>query len=67
MKPGSGAHPASCSMGTLKGVRCLGCDSDQAPPSTTKVKIEWKYISASHIFQNSVDWDKCSSCSSIVA
>ena len=25
--------------GNFKGVKCLGCDSDQAPPSTTKVGI----------------------------
>ena len=47
--------------GNFKGVKCLGCDSDQAPPSKTKVKNEWNYTSASHIYQHGVDRDKCSS------
>jgi ribosomal protein S27E len=44
--------------GTFKGVKCPGCDSDQAPLSTTKVKIEWNFICASHIYQSGVDRDK---------
>jgi hypothetical protein len=44
--------------GTFKGVKCPGCDSDQAPLSTTKVKIEWNCIFVSHIYQSGVDRDK---------
>jgi len=60
-QPGSGAHPALCLMGTFKGVKCLGCDSDQEPPSTTNVKNEWNYNSVSQIYQHSMDRDICSS------
>jgi hypothetical protein len=44
--------------GTFKGKKCPGCDSDVALFSTTKVKNEWNYISASHILQRGVDRDK---------
>ena len=45
--------------GTFRGVKCLGCDSDRAPVSTTNVKNEWKNMSASHVYQRGVDRDKC--------
>jgi len=47
--------------GYFKGVKCLGSDSDQETPSTTKVNNEWNYNSASHIYQHSMDRDTCSS------
>jgi hypothetical protein len=44
--------------GTVKGVNWTGCDSDHASLSITKVQDEWKYISASHVYQQGVDRDK---------
>jgi hypothetical protein len=65
IQPGSGAHPASCIVGTgllSKGWCVLDViDSDKAPASTTKVENVWIYISAS---QHGVDRDKFRSSSS---
>jgi hypothetical protein len=35
--------------GTFIGVKCPGCDTDQAPLSTIKVKNEWNCICFPHI------------------
>jgi len=47
-------------VGYFQRVKCLECDSDQACPSTMKVKIEWNYIFAYHVYQHYVDREKCS-------
>ena len=56
IQPGAGAHPALCLMGTgllSGGVKCLGCDSDQALLSRTEVELylcfsQWKCGSSSN-------------------
>jgi hypothetical protein len=39
VQTGSGAHPASCPMGTGSKVR-LGCDFDHSPPSSAEYMNE---------------------------
>ena len=50
VQTGSGAHPASYSMGTgggalFPGVKRLGCEADRSFQYSTKVKNEWRYSS----------------------
>jgi hypothetical protein len=45
---GSGAHPASYTMGTrdsFPGVKRPGREADHSPPSSAEVKNAWSYIS----------------------
>jgi hypothetical protein len=44
---GSGAHPASCTMGTgsFSGVKRPGRGADHTPPSSAEVKKEYSYTS----------------------
>jgi hypothetical protein len=45
---GSGAHPASYSIGTRGfslGVKQPGCEADHSPPSSAEVKNAWSYTS----------------------
>jgi hypothetical protein len=49
---GSGAHPASCPMGTralFVGVKRLGREADHAPTSSAEVKNAWNYTSTTAI------------------
>jgi hypothetical protein len=47
----SGAHTASCPMGTgasYPGVKQLGCEADHSPPSSVEVENAWSYASTPH-------------------
>jgi hypothetical protein len=47
---GSGAHPASCSVGAVVislGIKRLGREVDHLFPSSDEVKNEWSYTSTS--------------------
>jgi hypothetical protein len=52
IQTGSGAHPASCTMGTggsfPRGKAQLGHDADHSPPSSTEGKKEWELYLLSH-------------------
>jgi hypothetical protein len=44
----SGAHPASCPMGTrgyFHGMKRPGSEADHSPPSSAEVKNVWSYAS----------------------
>jgi hypothetical protein len=47
IQTGSGAHPASCTMGTgsFPWVKAAGRDADHTPPSSAEVKKELSYNS----------------------
>jgi hypothetical protein len=49
VQTGSGAHPASCTMGTgsFRGVKRPGRGSDHSPPPSAEVENEWSYTSTS--------------------
>jgi hypothetical protein len=52
VQTGSGAHPASCSMGTwdsFPGVKQVRCEADHSPPPSAEVKNAWNYKSNSPI------------------
>jgi hypothetical protein len=52
VQTGSGAHPASCTMGTggsfPGGKARPGRDADHSPPSSAEVKKEWGYTCSHH-------------------
>jgi hypothetical protein len=53
IRTGSGAHPASCQMGTeglYAGVKRPGREAHHSLPSSAKVKNAWSYTSTQHIF-----------------
>lgn len=53
IQSGSGAHPASCSMGTTNsfpGVKRPGHEADHLPSSYAKVTKEWSYSSTPPVF-----------------
>ena len=54
----SGAHPASCAVGTgvlSWGINRLRCDVEQSSPSSAEVKNEWRYTSTPSIYLHGAD------------
>jgi hypothetical protein len=48
VQTGSGAHPASCRLGTvvlLTGVKRTGREAENSPPPSAEVKNTWSYNS----------------------
>jgi hypothetical protein len=45
VQTGSGAHPASCPMGTSLRVKRQRREADPSPPSSAEVKNAWSYTS----------------------
>jgi hypothetical protein len=60
IQTGSGAHPASNSMGNIvyspKG-KVASCEVDRSPPSSAEVMSEWSYTSAPPLCLHGVDRD----------
>ena len=59
-----GAHPASCSMGTVGSVcfQQLMHDSDLTPQSSAKIKIEWSFTSAPPVCPHGMHKDNFTYC-----
>lgn len=53
---GSGAHLAHGYQGSFPGLKQLGC-VDYSPSSSTEVKTDWSYTSASPIRYHGMDKD----------
>ena len=59
VRTASRAHPAACLMATglFPGVKRPGSEVNRLPPCRTKAELEWRYISAPHIFFRDVKRD----------
>jgi len=58
VQTGSGAHPASCSLGTgvlSWGLKWLGHYINHRPPSSANLKNEWSYTSSPFMCLNCMD------------
>jgi len=67
---GSGAHPASYSMGRgvlSRGAKHPGCDFDHSPPCSYEVKNEWRYISSPPMRFHGVGREKLNFLRKIIA
>jgi hypothetical protein len=61
VQTGSGAHPASCSIGTcgsFPGVKWQGRETDHSLPSSAEVKNAWSYTSTPPICLHGVELSK---------
>jgi hypothetical protein len=53
VQTGSGAHPASCPVGTggcFSGGKAAGAEDDHSPPSSADVKKVWRHTSTPFCF-----------------